>query len=365
MSDAIKDYGALLLGDVPLLDVRAPVEFAKGAFPHATNLPLLNDQERHEIGICYSRKGQQAAIELGHKLVSGELRDERIRAWQAWCAQHPDGVIYCFRGGLRSQTVQAWLAEAGISRPLVAGGYKALRRFLLESFERDIHRQPLLILSGRTGTGKTRVIEALPRCIDLEGIAHHRGSAFGRRPGGQPSQIDFENRLSIDLLKRRAEADTELVLEDESRLIGRCHLPPVLQDRMKASPRVMIEEDLESRVQVTLDDYVRHPLQEFRQLFGEEPAFEKLADSLLDSLDRIRKRLGGARHQQLRESMAQALDRQRREGDSEGHREWIRPLLRDYYDPMYDYMLTKRDGDVLFTGTRDEVSDWLASRTTP
>ena len=363
MSETTNDYRSLLLGDVPLLDVRAPVEFGKGAFPAATNLPLLTDQERHDIGICYSRQGQDAAIALGHQLVSGAVREQRMADWLAWCRQHPTGVIYCFRGGLRSQTVQSWLAGAGEARPLVAGGYKALRRFLLESFEREIHRQPLVILAGRTGTGKTRVIEALSRTIDLEGLAHHRGSAFGRRPGGQPSQIDFENRLSIALLKQRTAEDGPLVVEDESRLIGRCHVPLVLQELMKASPRVMIEEDLDSRVQVTLDDYVRGPLEEFRLSYGDTDAFERLAESLLDSLDRIRRRLGGQRHQQLRQIMVDALDTQRRTGTTDVHRDWIRPLLRDYYDPMYDYMLSKREGQVLFTGTRDQVQDWLQAHT--
>lgn len=359
MNEKIDDYAALFTGNVPMMDVRAPVEFAKGAFPCAENLPLLNDEERHQIGICYARQGQDAAIELGHQLVGGSTREQRMAAWQHWCEAHPEGVIYCFRGGLRSQTVQSWLAAEGTHRPLVAGGYKAMRRFLLEYFEREIHQQPLIILAGRTGTGKTRVIEALNCCIDLEGIAHHRGSAFGRRPGGQPSQIDFENRLSIELLRYRKRDQSTLVLEDESRLIGRCHLPIVLQERMSQSARVMIEEDLDSRVQVTLEDYVCQPLQEYQHLFGADHAFGKLADSLLDSLDRIRRRLGGARHQQLRQVMSDALDQHGRTGDTEAHRAWISPLLSDYYDPMYDYMLSKRSDEILFSGTREEVTHWL------
>ena len=133
MNQDTRDFARLFLDDVPLLDVRAPVEFNQGAFPLATNLPLLNDDERHRIGICYKEKGQAAAIELGHQLVGGDIRAARTHTWLDWCRQHPDGYLYCFRGGLRSQTVQQWLAEQGVQQPLVTGGYKAMRRFLLDT----------------------------------------------------------------------------------------------------------------------------------------------------------------------------------------------------------------------------------------
>jgi tRNA 2-selenouridine synthase len=355
----VTDFRRLFLDDVPMLDVRAPVEFAGGAFPCSNNLPLLNDDERHQIGICYKQRGQQAAIELGHQLVGGAVRAARMAAWADWANAHPQGVLYCFRGGLRSQTVQQWLDEAGIKVPLVSGGYKALRRFLLEESERLIHQLPLLVVCGRTGTGKTRVIEALDNSVDLEGLAHHRGSAFGRRPGGQPSQIDFENRLAVSLLKQSQRNSRQLVLEDESRLIGRCHLPLSLQDRIRDGARVLIEEDLDSRVEVTLEDYVLAPLAEYRQHYGDDTALSRLGEELLGALDRIQRRLGGVRHRELRDTLAAALQQQADSGDCQAHRHWIAPLLRDYYDPMYDYMLQQRSGPVLFQGSRAEVQHWL------
>lgn len=359
MADDTRDYKHLFLTDVPLLDVRAPVEFQRGAFPVAENLPILNDEERHRIGICYKEKGQQAAIALGHELVAGAEKARRIEAWRAFARRHPNGFVYCFRGGLRSQTARQWMREAGTDYPLVQGGYKAMRRFLLDSFEEQIPQTPLQLLSGRTGTGKTRIIERLENSIDLEGLAHHRGSSFGRRPGGQPSQIDFENRLYIALLKQRARRRGPVVLEDESRLIGRCHLPLSLQAHMKEAPRVVVEESLESRVQVTLEDYVSAPLAEYREWFGEALALQRLGEELLAAMDRIRKRLGGARHQSLRRVLERALAEQAGSGNQEPHREWIRELLAGYYDPMYDHMLSKREGRILFTGTREEVRDWL------
>ena len=128
-------YRELFLRDVPLLDVRAPVEFAQGAFPNAPNLPLLTDTERHDVGLRYNEQGQPAAIVLGHALVGGRTREARLQRWLHWCERHPDGHLYCFRGGMRSGLVQEWLAEAGKPIPRIQGGYKAMRRFLLESLE--------------------------------------------------------------------------------------------------------------------------------------------------------------------------------------------------------------------------------------
>jgi tRNA 2-selenouridine synthase len=354
---SVNDFATLFRSDTPLLDLRAPIEFDRGAFPTATNLPLMSDTERAEVGTCYKQKGQQAAIELGHQLVSGSQREQRIDAWLDWYRQHPEGAIYCFRGGLRSETVARWLDQAGQSVRRIEGGYKALRRFLLEDFEQRTRKIRLCVLSGRTGCAKTRVIEALPGTIDLEGLAHHRGSSFGRRPGGQPTQIDFENRLAIALLKHQQEKP--LLLEDESKLIGRCFLPQCLQDAMAAAPRVIIEEPLEARVDVTLEDYVLGPLAEYRQQFGADAADQALAKELLAAMDRIRKRLGGARHADLRSTLQDALQRQREHGDTERHRIWIRALLADYYDPMYDHQIRRRQDKVLFSGNREQVSQYL------
>jgi tRNA 2-selenouridine synthase len=263
---------------------------------------------------------------------------------------------------LRSRIVQDWLREAGMDYPRVAGGYKAMRRFLLDAFEQAVPRTDFELIAGRTGTGKTRLIHERGDAIDLEGMAHHRGSAFGRRPGGQPVQIDFENRLIIALLRQRAAHTPSVLLEDESHLIGRCHLPPTLQEQMKASPRIEVDEPLDSRVQVTLEDFVLHPLDEYRGWYGDAEAQQKLGEELLAALDRIRKRLGGARHQALRAELENALREQQDRNNPDAHQAWIRALLTDYYDPMYDYMLSKRGGEVLFRGRRDEVRAWLDER---
>ena len=134
MPENLSDFRHIFLNDVPMMDVRAPIEFAQGAFPGVVNLPLMNNEERQKVGTCYKQRGQEAAIALGHSLVSGETKNGRIAAWAAFAKAHPKGVLYCFRGGLRSQITQQWLqSEAGMAYPRVIGGYKAMRTFLPSS----------------------------------------------------------------------------------------------------------------------------------------------------------------------------------------------------------------------------------------
>lgn len=343
------DYRALFLNHTPMMDMRAPAEFALGAFPGAMNLPLMSDDERAQVGTRYKQQGQEAAIALGHELVSGESKAQRMAQWVEFTQRYPEGFLYCFRGGLRSQTVQQWLREAGVDYPLVCGGYKAMRRFLLEELERSVASASFVLISGKTGTGKTRGIIQLSRSIDLEGMANHRGSSFGQLPTPQPRQIDFENSVSIALLKLLAQGPGTIFLEDEGRLIGRVALPESLRLKMIDAPLLIVEQSLEERVEIVLEDYVVDLGQRYALLYAEEGA-QLHSDKLLSDLDRIRKRLGGLRHQQVRNVMTAAFEQQWQENDLAGHREWIAFLLEQYYDPMYEYQLDQRGGEQLFSG---------------
>ncbi|GIZ11252.1 tRNA 2-selenouridine(34) synthase MnmH [Pseudomonas sp. NCCP-436] len=362
MRDNSAAYREIFLNDIPMMDMRAPVEFAKGAFPCAVNLPLMTDIERQKVGTCYKQKGQQAAIELGHQLVSGRIKAERVEAWAAFARSNPDGYLYCFRGGLRSQIVQQWLKEVGIDYPRVIGGYKAMRSFLIESLDQAVTECDFVVLGGMTGTGKTEVLARLDNSIDLEGHANHRGSSFGKRATGQPAQIDFENRLAIDLLKRRARGQQQFVLEDESRLIGACSLPLPLHLRMQQYPLVWLEDSFASRVERILKDYVIDLAAEFLTLHGEEQGFGRFSERLLQSLDNIRKRLGGERHLRLRKLMQEALEEQRHNASVDRHRSWIDALLREYYDPMYVYQRESKAARVEFSGTAEAVEAYLQQR---
>ncbi len=355
-----RDLRALFLSEVPLIDVRAPVEFAKGAFPMATNLPLMNDLERQRVGTRYKQQGQQAALELGHQLVSGTVKEQRIQAWAAFAQAHPDGYLYCFRGGLRSQISQQWLrSEGGIAYPRVVGGYKAMRTFLIETLQQALAECRFVVVGGMTGTGKTEVVAQLGNAVDLEGHANHRGSSFGKRATPQPGQIDFENRLAIDLLRRRHAGQTSFVLEDESRLVGRCSLPLELHQGMQQFPLVWLEDSRENRVERILRDYVVDLAAEFIALHGPEQGFALFAEQLRKSLSGIAKRLGGERFQRLSAILETALVEQEGSGDVAAHRGWIEGLLAEYYDPMYAYQRESKASRVVFSGDQAAVVDYL------
>jgi len=355
-----RDLRALFLRDVPLVDVRAPVEFAKGAFPLATNLPLMNDLERQRVGTRYKQQGQQAALELGHQLVAGQVKQDRIQAWAEFARAHPQGYLYCFRGGLRSQISQEWLrSEAGIAYPRVVGGYKAMRTLLIETLQQALAECRFVIVGGMTGTGKTEVLAQLDNAVDLEGHANHRGSSFGKRATPQPGQIDFENRLAIDLLRRRHAGQSHFVLEDESRLVGRCSLPLELHQGMQQFPLVWLEDSREHRIERILRDYVIDLAAEFVALHGQEQGFALFAEQLRKSLAGIAKRLGGERFQRLSAMLDAALSEQERSGDVAGHRGWIEALLAEYYDPMYAYQRESKASRVIFSGDQAAVVDYL------
>jgi tRNA 2-selenouridine synthase len=363
MRDNSADFRDIFLSDRPLMDVRAPVEFDKGAFAQSLNLPLMNDSERQKVGTCYKQQGQQAAIELGHRLVSGELKQARIEAWAEFARANPQGYLYCFRGGLRSQITQQWLkTEAGIEYPRVLGGYKAMRSYLIDINEQAVEQCDFVLLGGLTGSGKTEALLQLDNTLDLEGHANHRGSSFGKHATPQPEQIDFENNLAVDVLKKRARGIEQFVLEDEGRAIGSRAVPLSMFRKMQEAPLVWLEDSVAGRVERILKDYVIDLCAEFIALHGPEQGFALFAGRLQQSLSSIVKRLGGERYQRLAMAMDNALDVQQRTGEVDGHREWIGGLLGEYYDPMYAYQRDSKHSRIEFAGDQAAVVDYLRER---
>lgn len=355
----LDDYRSLFLNNTPLLDVRAPIEFKQGAFPFTENFPLMNDQERTDIGIRYKNLGQDEAIKLGHELVQGDIKEERVNHWAEFIKQNPEGILFCFRGGMRSKISQQWIYEkTGIIYPRIKGGYKAMRRFLIDELEVSSQCIEPIILSGRTGIGKTIFLKRLSQQIDLEGLFHHRGSVFGKHVTPQPTQIDIENSLSIELLKHLHQGNKKIVLEDEGSNIGSRRLPESLINKMKQSPIVLLEASIDERIDITFQEYIIESLAEHQSFYGEELGFTRWTEQLIDSIDKIQRRLGGLRHKELKELLNDAIQQQKA-GNDESHKEWIKILLVDYYDPMYDYQLSKKEERVVFKGKQDDVYDYL------
>jgi tRNA 2-selenouridine synthase len=342
-----------------MLDVRAPIEFAQGSFPNTVNLPLMTDDERQAVGLTYKEQGQDAAIALGHSLVSGATKAARVQQWLRFATSNPTGVVYCFRGGLRSQISQQWLAEAGINYPRILGGYKAMRQYLITAFEDNVSQTAFTVVGGLTGCGKTDVIRAIEGKLDLEGIARHRGSSFGGRAERQPTQIDFENQLSIHLLKLLDQGYHDVAIEDESNLFGRCAIPHVLRTKTQNSPLVWVTAPLEERVERILRDYVVDLHDDYVEAFGQDEGRLKYQAHLTKSLYNLRKRLGLAKFDELNGFLNEALHSQMSGGGFEWHRRWVEPLLTQYYDPMYAYQRQQKVNKPHFEGDAQSVIAFL------
>ena len=366
MDSSISSLNALtkIAAGTGSIDVRAPVEFQRGSLPSSINLPILDDEQRAEVGSCYKSKGPEAATKLGHRLVSGDQREQRVETWFNQLALDPSVLLYCARGGQRSQIAAQWIHDAGGSVQRIEGGFKAVRNQMLPLLAPD--PSSIVILGGSTGVGKTVVIQSDANAIDLEGYANHRGSAFGAHLSSQPSQIDFENAVALEFFKQqpassRDEGKQPTLLEDEGRMIGRIHLPSQLQAAMQQAPLIILEATLESRVFHILGEYVLEHLDEIQGTCVPSDPFLALEERLSSSLLAIRKRLGGAGYAAISEQLGAAI-KAHREGDASGHQEWIKTLLIDYYDPMYAYQLEKKQHRVVFRGSAEEVMAWRASK---
>lgn len=296
---------------LPVLDVRAPAEFAAGRVPGAYSLPLFSDEERAAVGTCYKRQGRDAAVLLGLDLAGPKLRGLA----EAARALAPAGrvLVHCWRGGLRSASV-AWLLEtAGLNVATLEGGYKAFRRFA-----RDVLAAPRLfrVLGGLTGVGKTEVLHALAArgaaALDLEGLARHKGSVFGHLgEAPQPTQEQFENVLAMRL--HALPATTPVWVEDESRRLGRVVLPPALYAQMQAADLVVLEAPVEARVARLVATYGAFP-----------------PDALQEAIGSARKRLGEGRRRDARDAVAR--------GDLAA----ACRILLAYYDAAYAHTLERR-----------------------
>ncbi len=362
MGQFFDDFGEIVKKRLPLIDVRAPVEFEKGAFKEAVNLPLMNDEERRLVGIRYKERGNAEAVKLGHELVSGRLKESRVEAWCDFIKEHPDALLYCFRGGQRSQIAQRWIAEAGCEIPRLRGGYKAFRRFLIEESERIAGLLTPIVLGGRTGSGKTLLLSKISASVDLEGLANHRGSAFGRKITPQPTQISFENDLAYDLINRSERYGFSLVFEDEGKNVGRLYLPQALFESLEKSPLVILQTPMEERVQITWKEYVVDAQKEYLKS-GDVGALTEWKDVVASAMDRIERRLGGVRHKKVRTMLDNAFKEQLKRGDAAYHMGWVEYLLREYYDPMYDYQIKKRSDRVVFRGDFGAVTQYLLEAT--
>ena len=352
------DYRSLFVNDIPMMDTRAPIEFEQGAFPLSENLPLMTNDERAAVGTCYKQQGQQAAIDLGHQLVNDQVKAARVASWKAFCEANPNGYLYCFRGGLRSKITQQWLKEAGIDYPFIIGGDKALRRYLINTID-EVASMPMTIVGGYTGSGKTLLVNQIENGIDLEGAANHRGSSFGRYVTQQRSNINFENELAVQMIKKLDRGIGHFVFEDEGKFIGCAALPLSLHKSMKQAKLVIIEDPFDIRLSRLIEEYVVRMQQDYVDHYGEELGWKRFSEYLEKGIFNIRRRLGLERYQALLKSQQLAVKTMQVNGSLIDHEAWLVPLLKEYYDPMYGYQLSKSTERTVFKGNYQQVKLWL------
>lgn len=300
-------------GHVPVIDVRSPGEFAHGHIPGAFNIPLFDDAERAKVGTRYKRAGRDAAVLTGLELIGPKLASFVKQSRRL----SPDGevLVHCWRGGMRSASF-AWLLETAGLR--VAGtlrlGYKAFRQEALHAFEKPL---PLVVLGGQTGSGKTEILHHLrqlgEQVVDLEGLAHHKGSSFGAiGEAPQPTVEQFENELFAAL--RLLDPGRRIWLEDESVTIGTVRIPHPFFAQMRRAPVFFLEVPKEERIGRLVQMYT-----------GCDDAL------LAEAVERIHKRLGGQHHARAMQAL------------SGGDYATVADITLTYYDKAYLFGLSKRD----------------------
>lgn len=298
-----------LLDSHCIIDVRTPLEFNEDHLPEAFNVPILTNEERVEIGTVHKRQGAQPA-----RIRALELTCSRFSDMTRQAINHADGrpiLVYCWRGGLRSLSMAILLETCGYPVKQLQSGYKAFRNQVTSYFDSFAPPAPLIVLHGMTGCGKTTFINGLDQkfwtTIDLEGLACHRGSAFGSLGlGKQPAQKRFDTLLWDAL--RRAAPDRPIILEGESKRIGGITLPGCFYDVMAQSCKIWCSASLDTRVSRLASEYAR---QDYR-----EP--------MSAALERIRKKLGGTYYTELKGLLDQ--------WDVTG---FTRGLIQHYYDKLY------------------------------
>jgi tRNA 2-selenouridine synthase len=297
----------------PIIDVRSPGEFASGHIPEATNLPLFSDEERAHIGTVYVQESQEKATALGYEYVKPKLEWFISRANEI--APQGRAIVHCWRGGMRSRSFAQHLSENGLREiAVIERGYKAYRNFVLEKFAEP---HDLRVLGGYTGSGKTYILEELrslgQQIIDLEGLAHHKGSAFGGLgQSRQPTVEQFENNLFEAI--RQLDSSKPIWVEDESHNIGRVKIPMAFFQQMQQAKVFFIHIPKAVRAAHLVNEYAGGDSHE-----------------LAESIERIGKRLGSL-------NKKKALAFLTRKNYYE-----VAMLALQYYDKFYLRGIEKRD----------------------
>jgi len=330
------------------IDLRSEKEYKKGTIPNSVNIPILQNHEFESVGKEYKVHGQKAAINLGLQLVSGSLKNNRIIDWKNHINSNQGCSIFCYRGGLRSKLAQEWLFEKNITVDRISGGYKKVRNKILQQYsDNEIYKKKWFILGGLTGSGKTVLLNNFKQAIDIEAIANHRGSAFGSTNTAQLSCANFENALAFHYMNNHC---SNILLEDESKKIGKATLPKIWYDKMQTSDLIVMDIKIEERVHNIVNEYIILALNKIKTPL-------MLRDNYLTALQKIQRRLGGVLFKKTHVLIEDAFAT----NSLEKHEDWIHALLYYYYDPMYNHKLNMRKNYIVHRGDFESCFDYINS----
>lgn len=322
MVNKITVQAAFKLKDALFIDARTPKEYEEDHLLGAVNVPLLSDEERHEIGLIYKQQSREKAIEKGL-----ELFPTKIPSIYTAVKDHKNKtlIVYCARGGMRSNIIASLLESVGFKVLQLEEGYKSFRHYLLDQLNNFKLKPEIICLYGLTCSGKTDLLKKLPNALNLEELAQHRGSLYGAIGLTPNSQKKFENLL-LDRLKQ-LNGEKYIFIEGESRKLGNVEIPSFLFKAMKKGINVLITRSTAKRVQEAVKEY-----------FSSPENIEKIKEITPQLKKNIRR--------ENKEEIVKLITEKKYEAA-------VTILLEKYYDPLYAHTLKQQE--YAFTITNDDV----------
>jgi len=321
MTKLIDVRDAVLLDNKIFVDVRSPHEFNNGSIPRAINIPLLSNEERVEVGTLYKQEGSELAKTRGLEIISPKLMHfyEEINKIDP---SIENIIIYCARGGLRSTFFTNFFSVINRNVYQLEGGFKSYRQFALSYLTNIQLYHDFIVLHGYTGVGKTELLQQLSNkgvpILDLEALAHNKGSVFGQLDSPIVTQKDFENQLLNELIHI---SNRFVVVESESKRLGSVNLPNELYNSIISGKHILVSTSFENRVGRLIDDYVNNC-----------PGHE---DMLISAINNLRRRISNEK--------------------ADCFINWVKEkkfdkiaeeLMINYYDPMYLHSIEKYNYDI-------------------
>jgi tRNA 2-selenouridine synthase len=329
-----------------VIDVRSPGEHESERIPDSVNVPLLSNDERAQVGTAYVQEGEFVARRMALKIIAPKL-PELIESIIGRKQQGQAIVVHCWRGGLRSEAIASFLSIVGIDCWRLTGGYKAWRNLVIKELNNNCYQFTPVILHGYTGVGKTELLQKLERfghaVLDLEQLANHRGSSFGGTGlGKQPTQKNFEAYL---WQKLRAKGTVHLLMEAESRKIGKLSLPDFLLAAIDTGKKILVTGSIKTRTKRIVSDYAGI-------------LDDSVRAELTNALWNLKEFLGKNKTQELIDLL-----------NKDDLTSVVKTLLTEYYDPHYGKHMRRYepfdltvDSDQMLEAVK-QINDWLKTQT--